>query len=125
MFGPAGPEAGWQGQLQLLQAVCAGALHRPLFPEEEAGLREALKVLNQQPDEPTLPGVVDVLLHPSQEMAAAQRVRVLRECLVEFLPVLGLQHGFGEHWHDVLMGRVTYRNFAGGPSSPDTAFGGH
>jgi hypothetical protein len=33
--------------------------------------------------------------------------------------------GFGEHWHDALMGRVTYRNFAGGPSSPDTAFGGH
>lgn len=33
--------------------------------------------------------------------------------------------GFGEHWHDALMGRVVYRTFAGGPSSPDTAFGGH
>ena len=33
--------------------------------------------------------------------------------------------GFGEQWHDALMGHVLYRNFAGGPSSPDTAFGGH
>jgi hypothetical protein len=33
--------------------------------------------------------------------------------------------GFGEHWHDALVTRVSYRNFAGGPSSPDTAFGGH
>lgn len=33
--------------------------------------------------------------------------------------------GFGEHWHDVLVSRVTYRNFAGGPSSPDSAMGGH
>ena len=32
--------------------------------------------------------------------------------------------GFGEHWHDVLMSHVSYRNFVGGPSSPDTAFGG-
>ena len=32
--------------------------------------------------------------------------------------------GFGEHWHDVLMSRrVTYRNFAGGRSSPDGALG--
>ena len=33
--------------------------------------------------------------------------------------------GFGEHWHDVLVARVLYRNYVGGPSSPDTAFGGH
>ena len=33
--------------------------------------------------------------------------------------------GFGEHWHDVLMNRVTYRNFVGGPSSPDSAMGGN
>jgi hypothetical protein len=33
--------------------------------------------------------------------------------------------GFGEHWHDALVANVLYRNFAGGPSSPDTAFGGH
>ena len=33
--------------------------------------------------------------------------------------------GFGERWHDALVAHVSYRNFAGGPSSPDTAFGGH
>ena len=33
--------------------------------------------------------------------------------------------GFGEHWHDALMAHVLYRNFTAGPSSPDTAFGGH
>ena len=33
--------------------------------------------------------------------------------------------GFGEHWHDALVAHVLYRNFVGGPSSPDTAFGGH
>jgi hypothetical protein len=33
--------------------------------------------------------------------------------------------GFGEHWHDALMGNVLYRNYAGGPSTPDSAMGGH
>jgi hypothetical protein len=33
--------------------------------------------------------------------------------------------GFGEPWHDSLVTRVVYRNFVGGPSSPDAAFGGH
>ncbi len=33
--------------------------------------------------------------------------------------------GFGERWHDALMANVVYRNYAGGPSSPDSAFGGH
>ena len=33
--------------------------------------------------------------------------------------------GFGERWHDALVTNVLYRNFAGGPSSPDSAFGGH
>jgi type IV secretory pathway VirB4 component len=62
--------AGWQGQLRLLQAVSAGALHRALAPEEEAGLREALRTINDQRDgEPTLPSVVDVLLRPTAEMA--------------------------------------------------------
>jgi hypothetical protein len=31
--------------------------------------------------------------------------------------------GFGEHWHDALIGHVLYRTFTGGPSTPDTAFG--
>jgi hypothetical protein len=31
--------------------------------------------------------------------------------------------GFGEPWHDALVTRVIYRDFAGGPSSPDAVFG--
>ena len=67
--------AGGQGQLQLLQAVCSGALQRPLAPEEEAGLRDALKLLNAQPDEPTLPTVVEVLLHPPRRWPVPWRQR--------------------------------------------------
>ena len=88
---PIGRDAGWQGQLRLLQAVCAGALHRPLAPEEEAGLREALKVLNAQPDEPTLPGIVDILLRPSEEMAAALATSVTELALATRQAALGLQ----------------------------------
>src|SRR4051812_8805180 len=40
--------AGWTEQLRLLQAITAGALHRALEPEEEAGLREALRTVNAQ-----------------------------------------------------------------------------
>lgn len=32
--------------------------------------------------------------------------------------------GFAEPWHEALTIRVSYRNVAGGPSSPDSAFGG-
>ena len=69
---PLTPRAGWQGQLRLLQAVTAGSLRRPLVPEEEAGLREALKAVNASATgEPTLPAIVDVLLRPTEDMAAA------------------------------------------------------
>src|SRR4051812_4966403 len=62
--------AGWTEQLRLLQAITAGALHRALEPEEEAGLREALRTINaQEHAEPTLPRVVDVLLRPTDAMA--------------------------------------------------------
>lgn len=83
--------AGWQGQLGLLQAVCAGALHRPLAPEEEAGLREALKILNARDNEPTLPAVVDVLLRPSIEMAAALATDVGELAQATRQAALGLQ----------------------------------
>lgn len=63
--------AGWNNQLHLLQAVAASALHRPLLPEEEAGLREALKVVNTTHEEPTLPAIVEVLLRPVESMAGA------------------------------------------------------
>lgn len=62
--------AGWDEQLRLLGAITAGALHRALAPEEEAGLREALRLVNGERDaEPTLPLVVDALLRPTAEMA--------------------------------------------------------
>ena len=67
---PLTPRAGWHGQLRLLQAVTAGSLRRSLAPEEEAGLRIALRAVNTQGSEPTLPRIVDALLRPSEEMAA-------------------------------------------------------
>jgi type IV secretory pathway VirB4 component len=66
---PLTPRAGWHGQLRLLQAVAGGSLRRPLAPEEEAGLRIALRAVNAQGGEPTLPRIVDALLRPSEEMA--------------------------------------------------------
>jgi type IV secretory pathway VirB4 component len=59
----------WGAQLGLLQAVCASALGRPLEPEERGGLREAIRALNSERPEPTLPRVVERLLRPTQEMA--------------------------------------------------------
>ena len=63
---PIAPRGGWESRLGLLLAVCAGALGRPLDPEEEAGLREALRVLDARAGaEPTLPDVVELLLRPT------------------------------------------------------------
>jgi type IV secretory pathway VirB4 component len=84
-------DAGWHGQLRLLQAVCAGALHRPLAPEEEAGLREALKVLNAQADEPTLPAIVEILLRPTQQMADALATTIPELAQASRQAALGLQ----------------------------------
>jgi type IV secretory pathway VirB4 component len=61
---------GWEGQLSLLRSVAAAALRRELTPEEDAGVRVALKVVSADADEPTLPDVVDALLHPREEMTA-------------------------------------------------------
>jgi type IV secretory pathway VirB4 component len=59
-----------EGQLALLQAIAAAALGRELDSEERAALREALRVLDALPDEePTLPRVVHLLLHPIVDMA--------------------------------------------------------
>jgi len=89
---PLTPRAGWHGQLRLLQAVSAGALHRPLTPEEEAGLREALKLINTRAgSEPTLPMVVDVLLRPSEEMAGALATTVEELAHATRQAALGLQ----------------------------------
>ena len=48
-------DAGWDGQLELLRALAAGALERRLAPEEEAAVREALRALNAELPEPVLP----------------------------------------------------------------------
>lgn len=61
---------GVEGQLRLLRAVAAAALRRELGPEEDAGLRVALEQVNRDCEvrEPTLPDVVEVLLHPREAM---------------------------------------------------------
>jgi type IV secretory pathway VirB4 component len=61
---------GREAQLSLLRSVAAAALRRELSPEEDAGLRVALKVVSAGRDEPTLPQVVEALLHPCEEMTA-------------------------------------------------------
>ncbi|MBS1894709.1 MAG: hypothetical protein JST59_25690 [Actinobacteria bacterium] len=63
---------GRKGQLALLRSVATAALRRHLVPEEEAGLRVALDQCNDEAGstDPTLPNVVDVLLHPREPMIA-------------------------------------------------------
>jgi type IV secretory pathway VirB4 component len=67
---PIAREAGRDGQLNLLRALAAGALGRRLNPEEEGALREALRAVNADPAEPTLPAVVALLFKPVAAMAA-------------------------------------------------------
>jgi type IV secretory pathway VirB4 component len=61
---------GRKGQLRLLRSVAKAALRRELSPEEDAGLRVALESVEEEcgEREPTLPMVVDALLHPQEEM---------------------------------------------------------
>lgn len=66
---PIGSREDPEGQLTLLQAICASALDRPLDPEERGGIREALRWLEAAPEEAALPQVVDLLLHPATTMA--------------------------------------------------------
>ncbi len=65
---PLSPRGGREGQLSLLRSVAAAALRRQLTPEEDAGLRVALGAVSEAESEPTLPQVVEVLLHPSEAM---------------------------------------------------------
>jgi DNA helicase HerA-like ATPase len=88
---PLTSRGGRQGQLRLLQAVAAGALHRALAPEEEAGLREALAALAGQRGEPTLPRVVELLLRPTQTMADMLATDVPSLALAVRQVALGLQ----------------------------------
>lgn len=63
---------GREGQLALLRTVTMAALRRDLQPEEDAALRVALDQVNEEAGvfEPTLPMVVDVLLHPREAMVS-------------------------------------------------------
>lgn len=68
---PLSPRMGREAQLSLLRSVAAAALRRELSPEEDAGLRVALRLVGEESrGEPTLPDVVEALLHPSDEMTA-------------------------------------------------------
>jgi len=67
---PLSARGGREGPLSLLRSVAQAALRRELTPEEDAGLREALKATSEEAGarEPTLPMVVDALLHPREGM---------------------------------------------------------
>lgn len=67
---PLSARGGSEGPLSLLRSVTQAALRRELGPEEDAGLREALKAVNAESGsaEPTLPMVVAALLHPREQM---------------------------------------------------------
>src|SRR5262245_61875953 len=69
---PLTPRGGPERQLSLLYSVTAAVLERPLTPEEKRVAQEALNVLERRgAGEPTLPGVVDVLLNAPSELAKA------------------------------------------------------
>ncbi len=67
---PLSPRGGREGQLSLLRSVTRAALRRELDPEEDAGLNVALKAVEGEAGrgEPTLPVVVEALLHPRESM---------------------------------------------------------
>jgi hypothetical protein len=69
---PIDPRGGRETQLGLLRSVAIATLKRDLAPEEDAGLRVALDLVNGEcgPREPTLPMVVEALFHPREEMVA-------------------------------------------------------
>lgn len=69
---PLSGRGGREGQLGLLRSVTEAALRRALTPEEDAGLRVGLDYVNTRPDggEPTLPEIVEALLHPHEQMTA-------------------------------------------------------
>jgi type IV secretory pathway VirB4 component len=68
---PISSHMGREAQLSLLRSVAAAALRRELTPEEDAGLRVALRIVSAtEPREPTLPEVVAALLHPGAAMSA-------------------------------------------------------
>jgi type IV secretory pathway VirB4 component len=84
---PLTPRGGRERQLGLLYSVAAATLERPLTPEEKRAGQEALRVLDRASHlEPTLPDVVEVLLHPTGEMSDALAMSV-DEILVSVRPM--------------------------------------
>jgi type IV secretory pathway VirB4 component len=75
---PLSPRGGREGQLSLLRSVSEAALGRPLAPEEDAGLRVALDLVNggTGEEEPTLPEIVAALLRPTAVMVAELETEV-------------------------------------------------
>ena len=74
---PLTPRGGPERQLNLLYSVAAAALERPLTPEEKRAGQEAITILARRSnEEPTLPDVVDVLVHPTAEMADALAMEI-------------------------------------------------
>lgn len=88
---PLTARGGWEGQLAVLRAVTAGVVDGPLTPEEDAALREALKALRREAGEPTLPGIVEHLLRPSEEMAAPLATTAAELARAARRAALGLQ----------------------------------
>jgi hypothetical protein len=88
---PLTARGGWEGQLSVLRSVTAGVLDSPLTPEEDAALREALKELRRREGEPTLPGVVDLLLRPIDSMAVPLATTVPELARAARRAALGLQ----------------------------------
>jgi type IV secretory pathway VirB4 component len=68
---PLDPRSSAREQAELVEALAATALSRPLRPEERTELELALADAHQRPaGETTLPQVVDALLAPTGQMAA-------------------------------------------------------
>jgi type IV secretory pathway VirB4 component len=67
---PLSPRGGSTAQLSLLRSVAQAALRRELTPEEDMGLLAALEAVSgeERRGEPTLPEIVEALLHPAEAM---------------------------------------------------------
>lgn len=89
---PLTPNGGTERQLGLLYSVCESALGRELDPTEKKAAQEALVTVDDRgDDEPTLRGVVDLLLEPTGEMGEAMHLDVvdLREAARPMAYALG------------------------------------
>ncbi len=114
--GPARPATGDEAgrrRLELLAAIGAAALGRPLAPAEHAGVELALdEVARRRP--PTIPAVVEALLSPSPEAAAS--VATGAEALSSATRDLALE------LRRLVRGEL--RGMFDGPTSPEVDLGG-